>query len=189
MAFIHNILNAGDNSHNGTVRKQRKSLSMGLKDTRTEAGMSRPVWGKDMVVRCPPPPHKSIKTNRKALVHRHLAKKRSHKVRAWKGERSSNRTPQVQEWEMLSLETAWHHCTQKPAWWWDDSRSCIGVQTGKRKIPWDDSGWFWRRKHYPPLGHVHKLIPWQNPTAQTISGCIWPILNTGFVRGYRAPRY
>lgn len=43
MVFIHNILNAGDNSHNGTVRKQRKSPSMVLNDPRTEAGMSRTV--------------------------------------------------------------------------------------------------------------------------------------------------
>lgn len=36
-----------------------------------------------------------------------------------------------------------------------------------------------KRTRYPPLlyqaAHVHKLIPLQNPTAQTLNGCIWPI--------------
>lgn len=44
MAFIHKILNAGDKSHNGTVRKQRKPLPVGLNAPRREAGMSSPVW-------------------------------------------------------------------------------------------------------------------------------------------------
>lgn len=43
MAFIHKILNAGDKSHNGTVRKQRKPLPVGLNAPKREAGMSSPV--------------------------------------------------------------------------------------------------------------------------------------------------
>lgn len=53
----------------------------------------------------------------------------------------------------------------------DGNRSCTQVETGRSINS--------KRKHYPPplyqAAHVHKLIPLQNATVQTINGCIWPI--------------
>lgn len=184
MAFTHNILNAGDNSHNGTGRKQRKSLSMVLNDPRREAGMPRAVW-----VEMPPTTTQEDKDKQSSLFTP-AWEKRGPTGSGPERERAPQTDPgECRTGKCFHCRYPWHHCAQKPGWWWDGSRSCIEVETGNRKILWDDSSELWGRTHYPPVA-----CPWVDSMAKSHSSnhkwmYLTSTLNTGFVIGYRAPGY